>query len=183
MIHELRNDSGLICKKTVPSRPDGNSVSDTTPTDLSFLLWPCRPDNDTRARAKGAVSAGRLDSTETSVGRAEKRSSLRSVISHCDTCPAATVTSAGLVGLTIGVDYALGLCAEDPIRVSHLSPLTLSSRNFLTERTRLRRRAGSSSAVETPAAFPGSPSGSALPGFRGEPRRIARSGPPQCECS
>lgn len=39
-------------------------------------------------------------------------------------------SGARLLGLTIGVEYALGLYANDPIRVSRLSDLTLSSRNF-----------------------------------------------------
>ncbi len=39
-------------------------------------------------------------------------------------------SAARLLGLTIGVEYAIGLYANDPIRVSHLSDLTLSSRSF-----------------------------------------------------
>jgi bacillithiol biosynthesis deacetylase BshB1 len=39
-------------------------------------------------------------------------------------------TAARLLGLTIGVEYAAGLFVNDPARVSHLSDLTLSSRNF-----------------------------------------------------
>jgi LmbE family N-acetylglucosaminyl deacetylase len=39
-------------------------------------------------------------------------------------------TGARLLGLTIGVEYASGLFANDPVRVDHLSDLALSSRNF-----------------------------------------------------
>jgi LmbE family N-acetylglucosaminyl deacetylase len=39
-------------------------------------------------------------------------------------------TGARLLGLTIGVEYAAGLFANDPVRVNHLSDITLSSRNF-----------------------------------------------------
>jgi bacillithiol biosynthesis deacetylase BshB1 len=39
-------------------------------------------------------------------------------------------SAARLLGLTIGVEYALGLYTNDPIRLNHLSDLTLSSRNF-----------------------------------------------------
>lgn len=39
-------------------------------------------------------------------------------------------TAARLLGLTIGVDYAMGLFVNDPIRVAHLSDITLSSRSF-----------------------------------------------------
>lgn len=39
-------------------------------------------------------------------------------------------TGARLLGLTIGVEYASGLFTNDPVRVEHLSDLTLSSRNF-----------------------------------------------------
>jgi len=39
-------------------------------------------------------------------------------------------TGARLLGLTIGVDYAAGLFANDPMRVDHLSDISLSSRNF-----------------------------------------------------
>jgi LmbE family N-acetylglucosaminyl deacetylase len=37
---------------------------------------------------------------------------------------------ARLLGLTIGVEYAAGLFVNDPVRVSHLSDITLSSRSF-----------------------------------------------------
>ncbi len=39
-------------------------------------------------------------------------------------------SSARLLGLTIGVEYAAGLFTNDPIRLKHLSDLALSSRNF-----------------------------------------------------
>ena len=39
-------------------------------------------------------------------------------------------TGARLLGLSIGTDYALGLFANDPIRIEALSDLKLSSRNF-----------------------------------------------------
>jgi LmbE family N-acetylglucosaminyl deacetylase len=39
-------------------------------------------------------------------------------------------SAARLLGLTIGVEYAAGLFANDPVRVNHLSDLALSSRNF-----------------------------------------------------
>jgi len=39
-------------------------------------------------------------------------------------------TGARLLGLTIGVEYALGLFANDPLRLETISALTLSSRNF-----------------------------------------------------
>jgi len=40
------------------------------------------------------------------------------------------VTAAHLLGLTIGAEYAIGLYANDPIRLKSLSDVTLSSRNF-----------------------------------------------------
>ncbi|HEY7856234.1 MAG TPA: PIG-L family deacetylase [Terriglobales bacterium] len=40
------------------------------------------------------------------------------------------MTAARLLGLTIGVEYAAGVYANDPMRVARLSDLTLSSRNF-----------------------------------------------------
>jgi LmbE family N-acetylglucosaminyl deacetylase len=39
-------------------------------------------------------------------------------------------TGARLLGLTIGAEYALGLFANDPLRLETISTLTLSSRNF-----------------------------------------------------
>ncbi len=39
-------------------------------------------------------------------------------------------TGARLLGLTIGVEFAAGLFANDPVRVDHLSDIALSSRNF-----------------------------------------------------
>jgi len=39
-------------------------------------------------------------------------------------------SSARLLGLTIGVEYAAGLFTNDPVRLDHLSDLALSSRNF-----------------------------------------------------
>lgn len=39
-------------------------------------------------------------------------------------------TGARLLGLTIGVEYALGLFANDPVRLKGISDLKLSSRNF-----------------------------------------------------
>ena len=39
-------------------------------------------------------------------------------------------TGARLLGLTIGTEYALGLFANDPLRLETISALTLSSRNF-----------------------------------------------------
>lgn len=39
-------------------------------------------------------------------------------------------TAAHLLGVSIGVEYAAGLFANDPLRVNHLSDITLSSRNF-----------------------------------------------------
>ena len=39
-------------------------------------------------------------------------------------------SGARLLGLTIGVEYAMGLQVNDPIRVDHLSDIVLSSRNF-----------------------------------------------------
>ena len=38
--------------------------------------------------------------------------------------------AARLLGLSIGVEYAMGVFANDPIRLDGLSDLTLSSRNF-----------------------------------------------------
>jgi bacillithiol biosynthesis deacetylase BshB1 len=40
------------------------------------------------------------------------------------------MTAARLLGLTIGVDYAIGLYRNEMLRVDYLSDLTLSSRNF-----------------------------------------------------
>lgn len=40
------------------------------------------------------------------------------------------ITAARLLGLTIGVEYAIGLFANDPIRLESLSDVILSSRNF-----------------------------------------------------
>jgi len=39
-------------------------------------------------------------------------------------------TGARLLGLSIGTEYALGLFANDPIRLESISAITLSSRNF-----------------------------------------------------
>jgi len=40
------------------------------------------------------------------------------------------MTAARVLGLSIGVDYAIGLWVNDPVRVDALSDLKLSSRNF-----------------------------------------------------
>ncbi len=40
------------------------------------------------------------------------------------------MTAAHLLGLTIGVEHAIGLFTNDPIRLQRLSDITLSSRNF-----------------------------------------------------
>lgn len=40
------------------------------------------------------------------------------------------LTAARLLGVSIGVDYAIGLYKNDPLRLEFLSDLTLSSRNF-----------------------------------------------------
>lgn len=40
------------------------------------------------------------------------------------------MTAARLLGLTIGVEYAIGLYRNDPLRIESLSELSLSSRNF-----------------------------------------------------
>jgi len=40
------------------------------------------------------------------------------------------LTAARLLGLTIGVEYAMGLWVNDPVRVDFLSDISLSSRNF-----------------------------------------------------
>jgi bacillithiol biosynthesis deacetylase BshB1 len=39
-------------------------------------------------------------------------------------------TAARLLGVSIGVEYAAGLYVNDPVRVEHLSDISLSSRNF-----------------------------------------------------
>jgi LmbE family N-acetylglucosaminyl deacetylase len=39
-------------------------------------------------------------------------------------------TAARLLGLTIGTEYAVGLFANDPVRLENLSDVTLSSREF-----------------------------------------------------
>ncbi|MGH9418071.1 MAG: PIG-L family deacetylase [Terriglobales bacterium] len=40
------------------------------------------------------------------------------------------LAAARLLGLTLGVDYAAGVYANDPVRVARLSELSLTSRNF-----------------------------------------------------
>lgn len=40
------------------------------------------------------------------------------------------LSAARLLGLSIGVDYAAGIYANDPVRLARLSELTLSARNF-----------------------------------------------------
>ncbi len=40
------------------------------------------------------------------------------------------LAAARLLGFAIGVEYACGVYANDPVRVEHLSSITLSSRNF-----------------------------------------------------
>ena len=39
-------------------------------------------------------------------------------------------SAARLLGLTVGVEYAVGLYANDPVRIENISDLKLSSRNF-----------------------------------------------------
>jgi LmbE family N-acetylglucosaminyl deacetylase len=40
------------------------------------------------------------------------------------------MTAARLLGVTIGVEYAMGLFLNDPVRVEYMSDITLSSRSF-----------------------------------------------------